>query len=92
MAEEDLSDIWSYIAFASEDTEIATRFITRLESVFSKLYSFPFKGESRDYLVSGFRKWTYGNYVIYYTIHEGYVRIERVMGGKQDQQEHLKRK
>ena len=90
-AEEDLSDIWSHIAFASEDPAIADRFILRLESVFPTLFTFPRKGESRDYIVLEFRKWTFGNYIIYYTIQDDYVRIERVLGGRQDQDRSIRR-
>ena len=91
LAEDDLADIWTFIAFESRNPDIATNFIDRIEAECAKLYRFPKKGESRDYLVKKFRKWTFGNYVIYYTIKKDHIRVERVLGSRQDQEGHLKR-
>jgi len=86
----DLIKIWWDIWDLSKSDEFADKFIDQLERQFSKLPFFPKMGESRDYLVKGFRKWTFKKYIIYYTEHKDYIRIERVLWGKQDQKKYVR--
>jgi len=89
-AKVDLANIWWNFWDVTKSDNAADKFIDQLEAQFSKLPFFPKMGESRGYLVKGFRKWTYKKYIIYYTNQKKHIRIERILWGKQDQRKHLK--
>ena len=87
-AEQDLNQIWFDVFQASKSEALADKYIDGLLSTIDKI-RFPHQGESRDYLVEGFRKWRFKKYLIYYSLRpfqgNKQVVIERVILGKRDQ-------
>jgi toxin ParE1/3/4 len=61
---DDLSDIWLYIA--GDNARAADRLIDRLEHVLDLPARFPMMGESVDHLRPGVRRFTEGNYQLFY--------------------------
>ncbi len=84
-AESDLVKVWFDVFSISKSAELADKFIDEFYPAFQKLSNHPFIGESRDDLYDGLRKWTHKKYLIYYTIHFEFIRIERIIWGKQNQ-------
>lgn len=82
LALEDLDDIWRYLAQRSP--EDATRFITRLEDVFSLLDDFPQIGRERNDLRLGVRSYIFQRYVVLYRQVEGDVLVEAIIRGDRD--------
>lgn len=79
---EDLDDIWRYLA--QRGSENVTRFITRLDDVFSLLDDFPQIGRERNDLRSGIRSYVYQRYVVLYRQVEEDVLIEAIIRGDRD--------
>ena len=82
MAENDLAEIWAYIA--DDSPKAAMAFIGAIESKFTPLLEFPGMGAPRDQLAPGLRAVPYKNYVIYYTATNSDVTIIRVLHGARD--------
>jgi toxin ParE1/3/4 len=61
---DDLSGIWHYIA--EHNQTAADRLIDRLEHSLRLLSRFPLMGESVDHLRPGVRRFTEGNYQLFY--------------------------
>lgn len=81
-AENDLFEIWDYIADDSEAR--ADAFIDMLDQKFFTLASNPGLGRTRDELAEGLRSFPVGRYVIFYrAIPEG-IEIVRVLHGSRD--------
>lgn len=81
-AENDLVDIWTFIA--QDDPQAANAFIYRIRERFQPLLSRPRLGPARDYLSPGLRAHFYRAYVIYYRFTEQEVIIMRVVHGSRD--------
>ncbi|MBU1212316.1 MAG: type II toxin-antitoxin system RelE/ParE family toxin [Alphaproteobacteria bacterium] len=81
-AENDLAEIWSYIAEDAPD--VATTFIEQIADRFEPLLAFPGMGVARDQLAPGLRAIPYKAYVIYYVADEKTVTIVRVVHGARD--------
>jgi toxin ParE1/3/4 len=83
LAEQDLEEIWSYIA---EDASPATadRLIDAIIDRFELLAEQPRMGRLRPEFGEGVRSFTVENYVIYYR-HQGDVLVARVLDGRRDQ-------
>lgn len=82
VAEQDLAEIWAYIA--EDSPEAATGFVRKLESKFGPLLRHPGMGASRDQLQSGLRAWPFKTYCIYYMFDDETVTIVRVVHGARD--------
>ncbi|MES2443008.1 MAG: type II toxin-antitoxin system RelE/ParE family toxin [Pseudomonadota bacterium] len=65
-AEDDLLDIWAYVA--AENPDAADRLVRALSEQFRKTSDFPELGQSVDWLVPGHRILTRGSYVLIYRI------------------------
>jgi len=89
-ADDDLTKIWFEIAQLTKNIDFADNFVDDFDAEFMKLTKFVKMGEYRDNIIPNFRKWTFKKYIIYYSTERGYIRIERVLWGKQDQESHLK--
>jgi len=63
-AENDLVDIWLYIA--QDNPGNADRFLDRIQESCSALANFPQMGTKRDELKTGLRSHTIGRYLIFY--------------------------
>ncbi|MGB7180590.1 MAG: type II toxin-antitoxin system RelE/ParE family toxin [Burkholderiaceae bacterium] len=82
-AENDLAQIWVYIATeASENT--ATQFLARIERTISRLRQTPMIGASREMLGPQLRVVFHPPYAIYYVPDQTEVVIVRVLHGARD--------
>ena len=84
IAEEDLDEIWSYVAEEASPTT-ADRHIDDIIDRFHLLAEQPGMGRARPEFGPGVRSFAVENYVIYYR-HEGDdVLIARILHGRRDQ-------
>lgn len=76
-AEEDLIQIWRYIA---EDSEAAAdRLLDRVSDVMRKLAAHPQAGRPRPELAEGLRSFVIGNYVVFYLPDPSQLVVVRVL-------------
>jgi toxin ParE1/3/4 len=78
-ARDDLRQIWLYIA--QHNLAAADHLIDRFERTLRSLARHPLMGESVDQYRPGLRRFTVGNYVLYYEPIQGGVRLVRVLHG-----------
>ena len=83
LAEQDLEEIWSYVAEAAS-IATADRLIDVLIDRFELLAEQPRMGRLRPEFGTGVRSFTVENHVIYYR-HDRDVLIARVLHGRRDQ-------
>jgi len=83
LAEEDLSEIWLYVAEDASPTT-ADRLIDSLFDRFELLVEQPRIGRNRPEFGDGVRSFVVESYVIYYR-HDENVLIARVLHGRRDQ-------
>jgi plasmid stabilization system protein ParE len=81
-AEQDLLDIWLYIA---EDSPVnADRFLDRLEEKALKLSEFPQIGTDRPELASDLKSFPVERYVLYYRTSTSGIELVRVLHSSRD--------
>jgi plasmid stabilization system protein ParE len=81
-SEEDLIDIWLYIA---EDQSVnADRLLDRLNESMIKLTEMPKMGVERSKLIKGLRSYPVGKYILYYRIKENDLEVVRVLSSSRD--------
>lgn len=81
-AEQDLVDIWLYIA---EDQPVnADRFLERLEQKAQKLAEFADLGIDRLDLAPGIKSFPVDRYVLYYRPNDNGIELVRVLHGSRD--------
>ncbi|MEK6746464.1 MAG: type II toxin-antitoxin system RelE/ParE family toxin [Pseudomonadota bacterium] len=81
-AENDIIEIWGYIA---DDSELrADSFIKDIEKLFYTLVKTPNIGKSRNELLDGLKSFPIGRYVIFYRTHLNAVEIVRVLHSARD--------
>jgi toxin ParE1/3/4 len=81
-SEEDLIDIWLYIA---EDQPVnADRLLDRLNEAMIKLTEMPKMGVERSKLIKGLRSYPVGKYILYYRIKENDLEVVRVLSSSRD--------
>ena len=84
-AQSDLDGIWTHVASNRGSIEIADRVLDSISSVLYLLSSNPYLGRSRDSdLRPGLRSYPVGNYVIFYRVDSGVLRIVRVLHGSRN--------
>ena len=81
-AEQDLNDIYDYVARSSAAN--AARLVQRLQQACRLLAQFPGMGAARDDLRTGMRAFTEGSYVIFYEDTDDGIRILRVLQGSRN--------
>jgi toxin ParE1/3/4 len=81
-AENDLEEIWWFIAQDSPDN--ADRFLDRIQESCLALANFPKLGVSREELKTDLRSQPVGNYLIFYFPPEDGIDIIRVLHGSRD--------
>lgn len=81
-AENDLENIGDAIAF--DNPHRAVTFIREIHDHCQVLSTTPEVASKRDDLIEGIRMLVHGNYVMFYTILETEIRIERVLHGARD--------
>lgn len=84
LAEEDLSDIWAYIALGGDAPEAADRLIEKVRRKCVALARTPGIGRSRDELGHGLRSLAVGRYVIFYRATPEGIEVARVLAGERD--------
>jgi toxin ParE1/3/4 len=84
-AKNDLIEIGFYIARQSGSTERADKFLDLISQTCEMLASRPEIGELRKEFSTGlYRRFTVGNYVIYFRPVEKGIRVARVLHGARD--------
>ena len=84
-ADQDLDDIWLYVARQSGSIETAERLINFITDRFFFLSRYPYLGRARDEdLRSGLRSFPVGAYLIIYRIQEEDIVILRVLHGSRN--------
>ncbi len=78
-AEEDLLDIWSFIA--PEDLDAADRLLDRIDQACALLADMPAMGRARPDLGRDFRYFPVGSYLILYRQRTDAIEIVRVVHG-----------
>lgn len=81
-AEADLVEIASFIA--RDNVARAVTFIDELDASCAKLVDHPHSGVVRSDLPTGLRSKAHGSYVIFYSVLETVIRIERILHGARD--------
>lgn len=81
-AENDLDEIWWYIAQDSPNN--ADKFLDRIQGSCLSLADFPQIGTNRDEIISGLRSQPVGHYLIFYFQLEDGIEIVRVLHGSRD--------
>jgi toxin ParE1/3/4 len=89
--EDELDDIWLYIAAESSSLDIANRFVDLITEQFSLLSRHPYLGRKRDDLAAGLRSLAVGSYVIIYRVEGSDVRILHVVHGRRDLKDVIRR-
>ena len=82
VAENDLDEIWWYIAQDSPGN--ADKFIDEIEATCRKLARFKSMGRNRDELHPGLQSFPVGKYLIFYMPIQGGIEIVRVLHGMMD--------
>lgn len=81
-AEDDLLDIWRYIA--RSDVAAADRMLDRLDAAMTRLGDSPKTGPARPDLAPGLRYFPVGRYVLLYREIPGGVEVVRCVHGARD--------
>ena len=81
-AENDLDDIWLYIAEDNPDN--ADKLLDEIEEISRKLARFADMGRKRDDLHPGLQSFAVGKYIIFYIPINGGIEIVRVLHGMMD--------
>ncbi|MCF7984120.1 MAG: type II toxin-antitoxin system RelE/ParE family toxin [Thiohalocapsa sp.] len=81
-AEQNLSDIWAFIA--QDNPDAATRFVREIEKRFKPLLADPQIGSRRDHLAEGLRVHFYRDDALYYRHSDIDVILVRVVHGARD--------
>ena len=81
-AEEDILEIWEYIA--DDSIEEADRWLDRLDEKLSLWATQPTMGRSRDELLPGIRSMPFGRYVVFYAPAGDGLDVIRVLHGSRD--------
>jgi toxin ParE1/3/4 len=81
-AEEDLIDIWTFIA--KDSVTAADQVLDRIDEVCARLADQPRMGRSRNDLAAGLRYFVADAYLVLYRVAGGGVEIVRVVHGARD--------
>lgn len=83
-ADDDLTDIWLYIADENKNEAAADNVIRRINKTFDSLRGMPMMGKARDELHPGIRSFPVGSHIIFYRIIETVIEIVRVLSARMD--------
>lgn len=81
-AEEDLKEIWSYVA--ENNPEAANKLIKEITRRFAVLRDHPQMGREQENLLVNLRSFVVKSYIIFYQPFEGGIEILRVIHGSRD--------
>lgn len=82
LAEQDLDDIWFYIA--QDNPDAADRTLDLLRDKCLMLASSPMIGRARPELAPNLRSFPAGNYLVFYRPFDGAIEVARILHGAQD--------
>ena len=86
-ARADLDSIWLYFARESGSSALATRAVGSITDKFGLFTKFPFIGKSLEAdLRPNVRSFPVNNYVIFYSVKQGEIRILRIIHASRDAQ------
>ncbi len=80
-AEEDIIDIWFYIAVENQSRLNADRFLQKMEKAFQKLAQTPLMGTTKNEYGKGLYQFPFGKYLIFYYLLDDGIEIVRVLHG-----------
>ncbi len=83
-AENDLDEIWLYIA--QDNPQNADKFLDLIQETCVVISGYPSMGEVRDKLLAGLRSFPVGNYMVFYLPQKDGVDVVRVLHGSRDLQ------
>ena len=78
-AEEDVRDIWLYIA--ADNIEAADKLIDRFTERYEQLAANPQMGPAQEQYLRGLRSFPVGNYIVFYRPIEDGIEVYRVLHG-----------
>ena len=81
-AEQDLAEIWDFIA--QDDIDAADRVCADIEQKCQAIAQAPGMGRVRDELAPSLRSFPAGKYVIFYRLIENGIEIARILHGARD--------
>ncbi|MEQ1706587.1 MAG: type II toxin-antitoxin system RelE/ParE family toxin [Rickettsiales bacterium] len=81
-AEQDLDEIWWYIA--QDNPKNADRFLDSIQETCVVVSEYPNMGEARDELFKRLRSFPVGNYLVFYISQKDKLNIVRVLHGSRD--------
>ena len=81
-AEEDLLEIWSYIA--DDNPDAADKLLDDIDAACGTLAENPVSGRAREELATNLRSFAVGNYLIFYRPNEDGIVVIRVLHGSRD--------
>lgn len=91
-AQKDLDEIWYYLVLKSGSAEAADKVAKSIHGAFGVLSRSPRIGRSREFdLGQALRSYPVGQYMIFYRVASGAVRIVRVLHGMRDIQAILRK-
>ena len=82
LAEQDLLDIWTYIA--KDNPDAADRFTDLLIQKCDNLCDFPEVGTRRDELAPSLRSFPVGRYIIFYRVADPGIEVVRILSAYRD--------
>lgn len=82
LAQEDLTEIWEYIA--DDSINRADAFIDTVDGKLRTLAAQPMMGRARDELMSGLRSFPVGRYVLFYELVTDGIALVRVLHSARD--------
>lgn len=82
LAETDAVDIWVYIA--QDNPDAATKLLRRIEDRLNSVAAMPLSAEAVPSLGCDMRRFSVGNYVVYYHPIEDGVRVIRILHGARE--------
>ena len=83
-AEEDIIEIWFYIAIEKGNRNNADRFLKRMELTFYQLAKNSNIGTRKNYYANGLFQFPFGKYLIFYFIIDNGIELVRVLHGARD--------
>jgi toxin ParE1/3/4 len=83
-AEDDLYDVWHYIAIVKKNPINAARFVNRLFLVLNKLAAAPEIGILKEEFAKGLRQFPFENFLIFYLTNNNRIEVVRILYGKRN--------
>ncbi|MBT6330972.1 MAG: type II toxin-antitoxin system RelE/ParE family toxin [Kordiimonadaceae bacterium] len=82
-AEDDVSSIYDYTV-AEHGKDQATKYLMGLEESLTGIIDFPESGHKRSEIRQGLRSIIYQHHIIFYRLHDDYIRIVRILHKSSD--------